>query len=223
MATIDTYLSTRDRLIGEVSALSPADLGAPVALLRGWTVRDVVAHLTGLVVEITGGVEPPWGSDEATARQVGDRAASSIEDLVEEWVSACPGLGAAFDTNPRLAAGLTGDLAIHVHDLAETVEAISPPPSDADSVACGGYAPLLQQRVAERLGIGLTLELEPAGTWAATDESLTAMTLVADPVRFIRAVTGRRTRSFVEAFDWSSDPTAIIDEAWVQYGALQPE
>lgn len=187
----------------------------------GWSAKDVVAHVAGLVADLLAGVQPPLGTDEMTARQVSERAGKTHIEICDEWQQNGPDIAAFMAERELYALGLTADLAVHVHDLAEVLDGVSEPPGEATSTACQRYVPLLQERVAERLDIALTVTLD--GQASAASGGSTRLTLEATPTDFLRTVTGRRTRAQAEALGWGGDATAVLDNALLQYGPYRDE
>ncbi len=187
----------------------------------GWSAKDVVAHVAGLVADLLAGVQPPLGTDEMTARQVSERIDMTHLEVCDEWQQNGPGIAAFMAERELYALGLTADLAVHVHDLAEVLESVTEPPTEAMLAACQRYVPLLQERVAERLDTALTVTLD-GQDWAPAAGS-TPLTLEATPTDFLRTVTGRRTRAQAEALGWSGDATAVLDGALLQYGPYRDD
>lgn len=210
------YAATRDQLVGDMRTLDPDQAATKIESCPEWSAKDVVAHLAGLVADLLAGVKPPLGTDEMTARQVSERSDMSTAEICDEWTANGPGIEAFFADRELYALGLTADLAVHVHDLAEQIEAIAPPPADATMAGCQRYVPLLQERVAERLDVALTVTLD-GQVWEPT-AGTTELALAATPTDFLRSVTGRRTRAQVEALAWEGDASAVLDDAFTQYG-----
>lgn len=215
------YAAARDQFVAELRSLSPDDAATMIPSCPEWSAKDVLAHVSGLVADLLAGVKPPLGTDEMTARQVGERAAMSPTNVCDEWVENGPGIEAFFDGRELYALGLTADLAVHIHDLAEELDGISPPPAEATLAGCERYVPLLQERVAERLDVALEVTLD-GQRWAPAAGNQ-PLALSATPTEFLRSVTGRRTSSQVEALDWSGDASAVLDQAFTQYGPYRVE
>lgn len=214
------YASTRTSLIGHLRDLTPAEAATKVPACPGWSAKDVVAHVAGLVADVLAGMKPPFGSFEMTSRQVAERAEATLAEVCDEWAANGDAMAAFMAENPMTGMGFTADLTIHYDDLAEAVEAIPTAPDDAVAVACGRYVPLLQERLVERLDIALTVTLDDQ-VWEPTGGS-TARTLTAGRSDYLRALTGRRTRAEVERMlTWDADASAILDDAFLQYGDYQ--
>lgn len=217
VAAISIYGDARDHMISQVRDLPLDQLATTVPTCPLWSVADVVAHVAGLVADLLAGMKPPLGSDEKTARQVETRRDMSIGEICDEWASNAAGIAELMTETPMTALGLTADLAVHSHDIAETIDAIEAPLASVTATGCERYAPLLQERVAERLDLALTISigdrmwLPIAGT--------TPLALTGAPADFLLSVTGRRRRSDVDGtFTWQGDPTAMLDGAFTQYG-----
>jgi len=218
-AVTETYAKTRDRLIAQVTALADVE-SLIVPSCPEWTVKDVVAHLSGLIADVLAGVQGPLGSDEATTRQVSTRSDMSLVDVCDEWASNGHAIGQVFVAEPMRGLGLTADLAVHVHDLAEMLDGIDAPPAEATLLGCTRYVPLLQERAAETLDLAVAALLD--GHHFAAVHGSTPVTMDGTLVEFLRSVTGRRTRSQVEtAFTWEGDPTLLLDRPFTQYGPFR--
>lgn len=219
---LEHYGAVRDELIDALSQLRDGQILAPVPACPLWTVKDVVAHVSGLVAEKLAGVQGRLGSDEATTRQVADRADMTLAQILAEWTRNSVPFAEAMRTDHDFAGALTADLVIHVYDL---VEVLAQPVKAADAatpLSASRYVPLLQQRVAAQSAIAITVELsDGALSPAPAVNADAAITLRATSHEFLRAVTGRFTRAQVEALDWSADPTAILNDAWNQYGPFR--
>lgn len=213
------YADARDQLVARLLSCSPEQIATLLPACPEWTVRDVAAHLSGLVAEVIAGVEPPRGSDQATSRQVNDRAEMSIEQILAEWQANADAIFAAMSHDENTALGLSADLAVHIHDICEGLGMVAEENDPATLLGARRYRGLLQERVADRLNIALTVDLTDTRALAPPNpDAEVQITLRATPHNFLRAVTGRRSRADVLSMDWSSDATTLVDQAWRQYG-----
>lgn len=211
------YATSRDELVAQLRSMNDADAAVVVPACPEWTVKDVAAHVAGLVADLLAGHKPPLGTPEMTSRQVDERAGMTLAEVCDEWLANADGIAAIMAETPLLAMGLTADLAVHHGDIAEAVGAVSEPPPRAVAVACERYMPLLQERVAERLDIALTVTLDEQ-VWSPA-AGATPRSLSATRVDALRSVTGRRTRAEVESMlTWDGDAADILDGALLQYG-----
>ena len=218
----EIYARTRDDFIEQIRGLAPEQAATAVPLCPGWTVKDVVAHVCGIVADVLEGRLEGLGTDEWTARQVDTRAEMTAVEVCDEWASYGPGLDELLTANPAVGPRLIGDLIVHVHDAHAALELPVDTDSEATVVGAHRYVPDVQERVAERLGIALTVELSDGSTWPPPNpEATQQLSLRTTPYDFLRSVTARRNRAEVEALGWTGDPTSVLDRAWTSYGELR--
>lgn len=213
------YSAERADLIETLRSLTRVQAGSPVPACPGWTVKDVAAHLSGLVAETLANVPLPRGSDDATARQVAGRAGLTLDDVCDEWESNASAFGQLAVDDPGYAMLLTCDLVVHAHDIAEALQRPIDETSVGTIAAAERYLGMLQERAAEQLDISLTVELIEATTLAATGGA-THLHLAAKHFEVLRCLTGRRTLAQVSALGWTGDPSALLSSCFVQYGSL---
>jgi uncharacterized protein (TIGR03083 family) len=194
-----------------------------------WTVRDVLAHVTGVAADAVrgryfAGAADAWrderlaaARDAWTATQVTARRDRPVGALVAEWA------GWAATLEPMLAGAVPlpagspawlrsaplADLAVHLHDVRGALGL----PGDRDAQATGLgmriYARWLGQRLDERGRPALRLRaggrdwVEGAGPPAAV--------LEAAPFELFRALSGRRSAGQVRALAWDGDPEPYLD------------
>jgi len=215
----DLYAAQRSELIETLRSLTAEQAATPVPTCPGWSVKDVMSHVSGLVAEKLADVPPPLGSDEATARQVQHRADMGLGAVCDEWENNAMAFRAvATDASPFIQPFLC-DLVVHSHDIQEALALPIDETSPATVYAAERYLGLLQERAAEQDDVALTVDLTDGDTHEPPAGS-TALTLRATAFDFLRSVTARRTRSEVAGLDWSSDPSALLDSGFAQYGAL---
>src|SRR5947207_5181981 len=80
------YAQTRERI---TDLVHDAD-DAPVPTCPEWTVKDVVAHLSGVCADILGGRLDGVATDPWTARQVDERRDWSVQKILDEWNENAP-------------------------------------------------------------------------------------------------------------------------------------
>ncbi len=212
----DLYAAGRTDLIGQLRSLDADQAATIVPTCPDWTVKDVAAHLSGLVTEALSDVPPPYGSPEATARQVGDRADKTLAEICDEWEANGPAFAEHAIGEPAFATALVADLAVHHHDIAEALDLPIDEKTPGTIAAAERYLEILQERAADKLDIALTVELVDAGVRPASAGSR-QLTLTVSPVDFLRNVTGRRTQADAKALDWTGDPTDLLATAFYQY------
>src|SRR5436305_4505296 len=94
------YLDTRDRVIALLADAGPEAATVSVPACPAWTVKDVVAHLTGLCADVLSGNIAGAATDEWTGAQVDARRQVPLADVVAEWDDLAPKFAAMIDDFP---------------------------------------------------------------------------------------------------------------------------
>jgi uncharacterized protein (TIGR03083 family) len=202
------YAAAHQRFVHLVGGLAD-DLGIPAS--PAWTVRDLVAHLTGVAADLVTGNVEGWAGPEWTAAQVSSRAGLARGDVLSEWASLVPrvvavvddpagvGLGAAFGRMPLV------DLTCHEADVREA--AGSGPFLDSSDweVLAEHRLWVLDAEVREAGLPALAVRTAEGDSWVAGGETAQA-TVRLPRYELWRSLMGRRTRTEVVHYDWSVDP-----------------
>jgi uncharacterized protein (TIGR03083 family) len=231
VVNLDTaYADTKAKLLGDILAAGDAAWDLMVPATPAWRVLDVVAHVTGIAADaaydrVPAGLnllEQFRDADVAAVRddfasgQVERRQGMSPHDVVAEWDEVEIALLARLDPDTpadrRLFVGLdaivTTDLCVHADDVAG---ALGVPPhrgSPAAGIALATYAFGVDYRI-RTLGLaGLTLRYGERER--ALGEGEPAATLTGDRWELLRVLAGRRSRSQIEAMDWTGDPMPYL-------------
>jgi uncharacterized protein (TIGR03083 family) len=216
------YHETRTAFVALLRDLSDAQASTQVVSCPGWSVKDVMAHVSGLVAETLAGVPLPRGSDEATARQVNNRAEWSLDDVCDEWLENAASFAAYGEQDPAYVAALTADLVVHASDIAEVLGLSIDIDDVVVSKVAERYGEGLQSRAIDAAGVALGITFtDGADLDAPENETADRIQLTVSAFDFLRSVTGRRSRAEVEALAWSSDPAHLLDTGWSQYGAFK--
>ncbi len=215
------YGETRDRCIELLLSLNSEQSALRVPLSPDWTVTDVASHLCGLNAEVASGRLVGLGTDERTSHQVALRRGHSLRDICDEWIGHEAPMRQAIAADPFFGTRLAGDLIVHLHDIRHALGLPINRDDDATISAAHCYVLNLQERVSDRLDVGIDVVLTDGARFPAAGSATTAaVSLEASPYDFLRSVTGRRSRRQVETLGWSGDPTEILDQAWSSYGSL---
>ena len=234
----EIYDDVRASLSRFVTELAPPALETTVPATPEWTVKDVVAHLTGDATCVIAGDFPSeffaaFGEEQAvaalnrwTAQQVAERRDRPLQDVLSEWdasadklVSMMKGEAWPAGVPPFATYVLLTDLAVHQQDIYGTL-GIERDRDDAPvKIGVAAYATGVDLRL-RNAGVG-TLHLEANGkTWTAGDGDPVAA-VRASRFEFFRALSGRRSPEQVAGYDWEGDPQPFI-EYFYPYG-IRPE
>ncbi len=114
------YRASRLRLRELVESLPPDRLDDPVAACPGWSVHDVVAHLTANVEDAAAGrlSRPP--GPEQTAEQVARHRDTPVAELFELWWAGAAAFEEGVDAFEIVPAVL--DMLSHEHDAHQWVD-----------------------------------------------------------------------------------------------------
>jgi uncharacterized protein (TIGR03083 family) len=200
------YNETRARISELVRDLDEGAAVTPVPACPSWTVKDVVAHVTGVCADILGGKLEGVATDPWTQAQVDARTAKPIAEIVAEWDEVGAQVEAILASFPPAAASqLVFDLVTHEHDIRGALRV--PGARDSGGVAIG----------AEFGVLGLQLSVGSHGLpplrVVAGDQPLGedgGATLTAEPFEVMRACSGRRCPDQLRAMKWEGDADAYL-------------
>ena len=221
------YAEAKAAMLAQVGPPDSPSWSKSVPATPDWTVRDVVAHVTGIAVAGAAGVIPgdlnlleQFRDPEVVAARnefadghVARREDSSPDELLTEWAAAEEELLARLrGENGGLPFGydvvVTTDLCVHTDDVAN---ALGLPPNrdlSAARVALAGYAFGVDYRIRAldlpALGLRYNAKTKVLG------EGEPAATVSADPWELLRVLAGRRSREQILALDWEGDPEPYV-------------
>jgi uncharacterized protein (TIGR03083 family) len=197
-AVADHYRTARLRITELVLTLDDDDLTRAVPACPGWTVHDVVSHITGVADDAVHGRMDGVATDPWTAAQVDRGRGIATEDLLERWTEQA----AVFESFP-LPPQAVIDLTTHEQDIRGAVDQ----PGARDTEEIQFAFELVAQRAVEAVP-GLRVETDGA-TFGPEDA---ACTLRGDRYDLFRAMMGRRSLVQLRALDWRGEPPAAIEE-----------
>jgi uncharacterized protein (TIGR03083 family) len=184
----------------------------PVACCPGWTVRDVVAHLTGLCEDWVEGRLDGYASDAWTARQVARFAHDPLVEILARWGSVFEAFLALPDDPVMGPPGrwAFGDAIVHEADIRGAIGA-ERVPSEAVALALKGSIARWRQVVADWRLPTLLLRCPDLREWWLGDRGdLNAIVAEAPSYEVFRALAGRRSVDQVRSWSWSDDPSPYI-------------
>jgi uncharacterized protein (TIGR03083 family) len=224
------YADTRRSMMDLARALTDDQLSARVPACPGWTVQELIAHVTSIASALANGEFPasldPVASladpDQAKERDrfvddaIEARRDRSLDESLEEWETAATALEAMIrgerawpsGTPPLAEWVVTTDLAVHHHDLRGALAR----PGERDSLATGlslrSYVEGMRFRSAA-MGFPTFRIRAGAREWTIGEGEAVA-TVTADPFELARAASGRRSSDQIRAYDWEGDPQPFL-------------
>lgn len=204
--SVDAYAGAQERMTALLREAAPEQLALRVPACPDWQVRELLAHLVGVAVDVAAGRVEGAGSDPWTAAQVSARKDDGREAMLDEWVATGPALREALlGMDPVQAAQVVFDASTHEHDLRGALQ--RPGARDSDGVDVGwewGTTVLGQLRDGYDAGALRLTTPDGTTTTCGTGEPTGAVT--ADRFELFRAMTGRRSTEQVRSWSWEGEP-----------------
>jgi uncharacterized protein (TIGR03083 family) len=234
----EVYAVTRKELASFVSSVAEADLDRPVPATPGWSIRDLIAHLSGELTCISSGDFPnefflAIGSErgiailnEWTERQVVERRRRPLQELLDDWETAAAAVAPMIrgdvpwprDVPPYVGHVLMTDLAAHQQDIYGAAGVVKD--RDATPIAIGfaTYVGGATLRIGASGGRAVRFTTEHKEVVAGAGEP--AATVRAPRFELFRALSGRRSPDQVRAYEWDGDPEPFL-ELFYPYGVRE--
>jgi uncharacterized protein (TIGR03083 family) len=206
----EAYRGGRARIYDLVRSLNETAMSQQVPACPDWTVKELVAHLTGVASDSLSANVAEMGRSDWTASQVEKRRNDSIQTILEEWEEIAKQIEPALDDlHPTLASALIGDLITHEHDLRGALGDPDARDEDAVVIATSFYARNFGKRLKDA---GLPTVIVEAGEhkWTAGKEQPIG-SVRAPLFEMLRGLTGRRTSDEVKGFDWTIDAAPCLE------------
>lgn len=209
MQTVDArlasriYQDTEERIRGLMSGPEDPSWAVEVPACPGWTVRHVVAHLTGVAEDWADRTVAGAPTDEQTAEHVARFANRDTTALLQAWTDATTRLhrmAATDGVSPPL-----GDITCHEHDIRGALDRTGA----RNSAAVWHTSEQLIQMLQPSRPLRITVE---DGEYRCGPADGAQIGLTTTRFEVLRWRTGRRSRAQVAAMDWAGDPAPIIDE-----------
>lgn len=217
------YDDTRRKVSDYVRGLSDEDLERELPAAPGWTVRDVISHLSGDVACILRGDFPEqffaaFGEPDAvrslnewTGEHIGSRRGRSLDEVLAEWEANTSRLLEMMretrpwpDDIPSFAGVvILTDLAVHQQDIYGAFGDERDRDSAAIRIATAGYVAGMGLRLGAAGIPPLLLVTEDKQRVAGTGDP--AATVSASRFEMFRALSGRRNLEQIAAFEWQGD------------------
>ncbi|MGB3355762.1 MAG: maleylpyruvate isomerase N-terminal domain-containing protein [Mycobacterium sp.] len=205
-AVADVYRDTTARVAALLAGADAAVWASPVVACPGWSVRDVVAHMTAVAQDWADGRLAGAPTDAQTAEHVRRFDGLGETELLELWDSAASRLhhlAETTDLEPPL-----GDIACHEHDIRSAIG--RPGARDAESVRW--TADTLLAMLDPPVPLHVVVE---DGEYRSGQTGGAELVLHTTRFEALRWRTGRRSRAQLTAMDWSADPAAVVDHLYL--------
>jgi uncharacterized protein (TIGR03083 family) len=200
------YHETRERIIALVRGHDDAAWSTAVAACPGWSVRDVVAHLTAVAEDWASGrlAGPP--TDEQTAAQIARFGGREVAEFLAAWTDAAAQLDHLVETTG--VAPPLGDIICHEHDVRGAMGR----PGARDSAAVWWASDRLLTDLRTPVPLRVTVEDAQYRSGPADRAEIQLRTTRFEALRWR---TGRRSLDQLAAMDWSGDPTPVLDHLFM--------
>lgn len=207
------YRAAHGRISTLAAGLSEGQLNLAVPATPEWSVREVLAHLTGgaadvLAQRLDGAPGQSW-----TARHVAERRDRPVHALLEEWERASPAVEASL---PERFAGpnLAADAICHEADLREAL-GLTRIDREHWQLFLDALARTPGRHLPDTEALVITDEL--GQQWrCGSGESVTE--LRADGYELLRGLFSRRSRRQIAGWDWSPAPSAQLVDGFGVFG-----
>ncbi|MEA2435429.1 MAG: hypothetical protein QOG54_2886 [Actinomycetota bacterium] len=224
----DFYEELRRDLVATVSSLSEEELALEIPATDGWTIKDVVCHLTGdaactLASDFPSEFFDAFGDEAAirvlnqwTDSQVRARRDLPLETVVKEWDEAAAPIISMMRGEQPWPEGVSSfadrvlltDLTVHTHDIAGALGVERDKTSVPVKVALSGYLAILGLRL-QSDGVGaIRFQVEDKFFDVGGEDPETSVN--ATRFEFFRALSGRRNPGQISAYEWTGDPKPYI-------------
>lgn len=203
----DLYAQVRKRTSALVADADPETV---VPCTPEWTIKDVIAHVTGICADLAAGKLEGTGTAAWTAAQVDSRSDKSVAEIIDEWATVGPGIEDVIDSFGELAGkSLLQDVVIHEHDIRCALDQ----PGARDTKDFAEALNFNLERLARRITKeGLpTLKVVVDSQERVLGEGEPTATLTTDSWTMLRLLAGRRSRDQIRGLEWDGDPSPWMD------------
>jgi uncharacterized protein (TIGR03083 family) len=205
----EEYRRARLRITGLTRDLEPKKLRCPVPACPGWSVHDVVAHLSGAGADVVNGNMEDAPKPEWTAVHVALGAGRSIADLLQGWDLVAVSLEPMLAADPDRFTFFISDIICHEIDILSALGRDPQPASQTLQWAAANFIRVMGRKVtAARLpALGIYCgDME----WVTAEGGQGARLDVPSVFELVRAMTGRRSLAQIRAWSWEGDADSYL-------------
>ena len=209
LANAEVYADLRAETIALARSLTAEEATLKVPQSPAWSIRDVIAHVVGIVDDILSDNLSGIGTDRWTDVHLSKRADKSLGEICDEWESLAPPFRALGEANPVMAMRAGADLITHHHDIRQALGRQGERDTAAVRMALERYGPFFCER-AEQAGLP-TVRIEAGEQiWQSRDGEPVAV-LAGSAFELLRALSGRRSAAQILAMNWTGDAEPYLD------------
>lgn len=203
----EEYKRSRERITDLVAKVrDSADRNVPAC--PAWSLHDLVAHVTGIAVDLSAGRLPSGDSQPWVDRQVDERRERTTGDVVAEWNEVSGKFEQLIADDPRAMWGLVYDVVVHEFDARNALGDRTGRDVSGVSIAAELGLKLVHGDL-RRAGLGaITVDME--GEPIIVGDGDPTLVLRATPFECLRLLGSRRTRAEVEAANFEGDLRAVV-------------
>jgi uncharacterized protein (TIGR03083 family) len=196
-----------------VTLVREGDAEVEVPTCPGWTVKDVVAHLSVSLAayisgELEGATSPEWGT-----QQVKERRDLSLEECLAEWEGNVEASADLFES--QLGAVAAADALAHEQDIRTALDR----PGNRDETGIVDAVQMALAFVDQKMrAAGLpALRIVTEDNERVLGDGEPAATLRTSTFELFRSLHGRRSPRQVRSLNWDADSTPWMD-AFLLFG-----
>lgn len=201
------YRQSQGRIL---SLVNSANAETPVEACPGWTVRNTIAHLLGVLRDLTAGKIDEASTDNWSAGHIARAGDRSVSDLAAEW-------HVLANTNPgvfqSLGAVLVADLVTHEFDIKQAISNSQGRDEQVVRSVALFYLNALDGAWREDGVPPLRILTETNALDIGGDDPETSVEMSWFEIG--RVVSGRRSLEQVKALTWTGDPAPWLDHLFV--------
>lgn len=205
------YLAAQHRVASIVRSLTPDEVARPVPACPEWSVKDLLAHLSGAAHDFLNGNLADAPGASWTQAQVEARRDAAVGELLDEWKTSAAAFSCALgEMPPGLSGRAVMDLVTHESDLREAVGAEPSPDAESVVFTLKGFVNALGHAV-KQSGLPAVRVVATEGFERLAGDGDPGVTVRGTAYDLMRALSGRRSRAQVRRLSWDGDPGPYLD------------
>ncbi len=209
----EVYAGLRTDTIALAQSLTAQEIALKVPQSPDWSIRDVVAHVVGIIDDILSNNLADLGTDAWTDAQVASRASKTLDEVCAEWLALAPKFSALGEATPVMAMRAGADLITHHHDIRQALGRSGDQDTPAVRMGLERYGPFFCERSAAAglpiVRVEAQSEGGPVQIWQSADGEPAAV-VKGTAFDLLRAFSGRRSAAQILAMNWPGAPEPYL-------------